>query len=408
MLVVAFGFCAVFPFRVLLNWFTGRRDGVALALAQGISKACERLGGAFTKMGQILSTRADLFPPRALEALAVLQDRVPPAPFSEVQSFIFEGHYPLQSVQEVPIASGSIAQVHLAVDGKSERPVAIKVRRPGITELMLTDIACMQFMVRLVSKASIFKSLPLTQSVAQVCETLLKQTDFRGEATRQRQFARTFTDVDNVKIAEVIPEACSDNIIVMEYLNDFVPFTALEVEDAKVAACTAGLHALFKMLFEVGLIHGDMHGGNVLANADGTQIGLLDFGFAIEVPPATRREFAKFFQSIYRADGKKAAVIIRDSALKVPDDFDYEAFEVDMSGLVERSAGKKAQEFQVTAFGAELFQIQRKHGMLGSPDFTLPILALLTYEGLVKNITPQLDFQKEAIPFTIRGLSAGL
>ncbi|MEO1338904.1 MAG: AarF/ABC1/UbiB kinase family protein, partial [Myxococcota bacterium] len=59
-------------------------------------------------------------------------------------------------------------------------------------------------------------------------------------------------------------------------------------------------------------------------------------------------------------------------------------------------------------FGAELFQIQRKHGMLGSPDFTLPILALLTYEGLVKNITPQLDFQKEAIPFTIRGLSAGL
>lgn len=402
---VAMRFCATVMVQVAFYRMLGRRERGFIVLGQGLADACGRLGGAFTKIGQILSTRADLFPPAALEALAVLQDRVPPAPYSSVRPIILGCRYPLEAVHETPIASGSIAQVHLAVDGRTKRKVILKVKRPGITEQMLADVASFAFFAQLASKVPLFSHLPLAASAGQICKTLLAQTDFLAECVRQQEFANAFRDIENVRVANVIPEACDENLIVMEYLDGFVPLTSHPADHARVTACTTGLRALFRMLFEVGLIHGDMHGGNVLANGDGSQVGLLDFGYAIEISSQTRRHFANFFLAIARANGGKAAAVLRETALRLPEPFDPDAFEADVRRLVEDSAGKRADQFQVTRFGVELFRIQRRHGVFGSADFTLPILALLAYEGLVKTVAPRLDFQKEAVPYILRGLN---
>jgi ubiquinone biosynthesis protein len=154
------------------------------------------------------------------------------------------------------------------------------------------------------------------------------------------------------------------------------------------------------MIFRAGLIHCDMHPGNVWCDPQG-RVAVLVLGFVAEMAPRQRREFARFFACIAFATGKAAAQTVRDAALRVRADHDERAFARDMQGLLDRTAGRRAGQFQVAAFVTELFEIQRRNGIYGSPAFTMAILSLLCYEGLIKGVDPDLDFQQAAIPFVL-------
>jgi ubiquinone biosynthesis protein len=122
----------------------------------------------------------------------------------------------------------------------------------------------------------------------------------------------------------------------------------------------------------------------------------------------TRRSFAEFFAAIALRNGYKAAEIVRETAIRLPKHLDCLSFDRDIAELINRVGGLSAREFEVAGFIAELFDIQNKYGIYGTPRFTLIILALLVYEGVAKQRCPDLDFQKEAIPFVMPVLLRGI
>lgn len=406
--VVAFHMCS-FACRSLCALCVSGNPRLAGLADESVAHACNLLGGAFLKAGQILSTRVDLLPTATIAALEHLRDNARPVRFSELEASLrpllesSESESQLR-IASLPLASATIAQVHIG-NQPSTAPVAIKIRRPGIDRLITTDVRYIRFFTALVAHLPWFRTFPVSEATEEICGALLHQVNFTAEAHMLGRFHRLFSDNTKVKIPEVHLRRCTSEIIVMEYLEGYKSIQEFRAqpEMAKSAVLT-GLRALYKMIFNAGLIHCDLHSSNILCNEEG-RIALLDFGFVSEMTPKSKQEFAEFFLSIAFRDGKSAARIVRETALRVRGELNLAAFEYDMQMLVDRTSGRKASDFQVAGFVFELFQLQRRHGIYGSPSFTLPILSLLTYEGLIKDIYPELDFQQEAVPFVVASIT---
>lgn len=407
--VIAWCGCC-FVCRSLCVLLRGKNGYFASLAGEAIANACSQLGGAFLKAGQILSTRVDFLPATMIESLAHLRDNVRPLRFSRLQgslqplrdSFNSDSHL---NIASTPLASATIAQVHIGTYCPTGRQFAIKVRRPGIDRLLAADVRYIRFFTSIVAHLPWFRKFPISEATNEICSALLHQVDFITEARMLERFHRLFSDNPRITIPEVDLPKCTDEIIVMEYLNGFQPIQEFREQPEKAkAAVQTGLRALYKMIFQAGLIHCDLHSSNILCNEEG-RVALLDFGFVSEMTPKAKQDFAEFFLSIAFRDGKTAARIVRETALQVSEKLNATEFECDMQVLVENAAGRKAADFQVAGFVFELFQVQRRHGIYGSPSFTLPILSLLTYEGLIKDIHPEIDFQQEAVPFVMAAMT---
>lgn len=388
-----------------------KKPKMGVIVGECIASAAEHLGGAFVKAGQILSTRGDLLPSDTIAALGRLRDNVRPLQYRDIEGVLqqlqdSEGNIQIAHVDMRPLASATIAQVHVGTEGSTGKTVVLKVRRPGIAGLLKTDVSYIRFFARILACLPWFRRLPICEATDEICCSLLRQSDFVEEVKMTHRFRCLFRGNPHVCIPATIDCLCTDDVIVMEYLSEYRTIQEFRErgEVAKTALLT-GLRALYKMIFGAGLVHCDLHAGNILAKADGT-IALLDFGFVAEMTPKSKQDFAEFFLSIAFRDSKTAAWIVKETALRIGKNFDLLAFERDMQELIADTAGRRAAEFQVAGFVYRLFQIQAKHGIYGSPHFTLPILSLLTYEGLIKDIYPEIDFQQEAVPVLIEALAA--
>jgi ubiquinone biosynthesis protein len=167
------------------------------------------------------------------------------------------------------------------------------------------------------------------------------------------------------------------------------------------AALISALNSLYRMIFVVGLIHCDLHGGN-LHFLPGDRVVLVDFGFVADFSYEDRLRFAEFFYSMVANDGERAAEITLELASFVSPRLERKAFEAEVVSLVDSVAGRPAQEFLVAEFVASLFDIQRRHGVQGTVAFTMAIVSLLVFEGMVRQVDPNLDFQARAKPFILR------
>lgn len=385
---------------------SGQRTGPLLANI--LVTVCERCGGAFPKVGQILSTRPDLLPNDLCATLATLQDKMATLPESEIiralddkyltASFLF---FDINAV-----ASATIAQVHRAIRIDDEREVAVKIMRPGIRRKLEEDCAISILAGRYLARLPQLRSVPVIESIAETSQILLAQTDFAREAANLKRLANSFHDSENVVVPALHPDLCSDGILCMDYIFGMEKLTDKKLSDQKAKeAITVGLRALYKMIFIDGLVHCDLHPGNIMLDPD-DRVVILDAGFMAELDDATRRCFAEFFLAIALVDGSTVARIVRETATGLPVDLNEAEFDRDISELIERVGGLRARDFQVGSFVGELFAIQRKHGIHGTSQFTLVILSLLVYEGVAKHRFPDLDFQKEAVPFVIAALAA--
>ena len=384
----------------------GRGASLSKLWGESLSSICERLGGAFLKTGQILSTRVDLLPPEIVSPLARLRSDVEPIPFSHLEFHpqsldnLATDCSPIE-IDPIAIAAATIAQVHIGHHQATGQTLAIKIRRPGIVKRLSTDVLYIQRTAKLLARLPWCRQIPVSEATEEVCNALLKQIDFSAESLYLEQFHQLFADDPNIKVPQVDRCRCTSDAIVMEYLEGYRPIHEFRDQPKLVrAAVLRGLHALYKMIFQAGLIHCDLHPSNILCNQYG-QVALLDFGFIAEMAPKEKLDFAAFFLSIAVRDGHTAARITRETALRIEPEFDDIAFERDIQSLINRISGLNAADFQVAAFVFELFRIQRRHGIYGSPSFTLPILSLLTYEGSIKDLYPNLDFQREAVPFVL-------
>jgi ubiquinone biosynthesis protein len=362
------------------------------------------LGPAFVKVAQMLSTRADIVPPRICRALTGLYDDVRPIPGNALVPLLerrFGRRTAIAVAARGAVAAGSIACVY-RIELPDGRDVAVKVRRPGIERVLRTDLAVLRRLSRLIVRLRPFRGVPVVEIVEQVTESVYGQLDLVKERENLDAFRRNLSTIDGVRVPRVYPDLCTDDMVVMEFIGVLRRYRPAELtEDIRTSAVLSALHGVYRMLFHDGLVHCDLHPGNLYLCPDGTVV-ILDAGFCVQLRSDAQDKFASFFHQMSLGRGDRCADIVLSTATAGPDT-DTDGFRTELRDLVESSTGVSAGAFDLVTFAARLFDIQRRYGLYADPQFVFPILSLLVLEGTVRDFAPDIDFQKEATPFLIQG-----
>lgn len=383
-----------------------------LTRGQRIRLVVEELGPTFVKFGQILSTRGDLIADDIVEELEKLQDSVPPMPFTDVKSVIeSELGRPVEevflSLDEVPLASASIAQVHCGILRSTGEEVVLKVQRVRIKQQIESDLNILHFLAR--RAAAAIPELQLMDPVGIMGEfdrAIRRELDFRTESRSIAQFSVNFREFEGIRAPRVYDTFSTERILTLERIHGAKVTLAREAYQLEVTPIAQRmLRGLFKMIFEDGYFHGDLHPGNILIEPTGN-IVLIDFGLVGRLTPQQREHILDVLVGIARQDYHLVARVFFELGIKQPGVvYDLSAFERDVVELMERYISNRTlQEVDIGGYFADLVAGAIRHQIRMPPTYTMVFKALMTVEGIGKTVAPDMDFLSEAQPFVERML----
>ena len=391
------------PWRLLRNAEIGR--------GERIRKSLEELGPIFVKFGQILSTRRDLLPDDIADELSKLQDRVPPFP-GKVARQIIEKAYrqPLEEVfaefDEQPLASASIAQVHVArlLDGTE---VVVKVVRPNIEPVIRRDISLLYILAnKLQHYWSEGRRLRPVEVVAEFEKTIIDELDLMREAASATQIRRNFIDSPMLYVPEVYWPHCRRNVMVMERISG-IPISNIEqLKAANINLKTLGergVEIFFTQVFSHNFFHADMHPGNIFVSPEGQYIA-VDFGIVGTLMPDDQRYLAENFLAFFKRDYHRVAELHVESGW-VPAGTRVDEFEAAIRTVCEPIFERPLAEISFGQLLLRLFQTARRFNMEVQPQLVLLQKTLLNIEGLGRQLYPELDLWQTAKPFLERWMS---
>ena len=377
-----------------------------------LRKALESLGPIFVKFGQVLSTRRDLLPEDIANELAKLQDQVPPFE-SRLAVQTIEGAFN-KSISEIfsefdltPIASASIAQVHLA-KMRDGREVAVKVLRPGMLKIIEQDLALLKLIARFIARSSTDgRRLKPVENVEEFDIYLHDELDLVREAANASQLRRNFENSNLLKIPEMLWDYCRSDVIVMERIygipiNRFDELRARGIDLKRLAR--DGVEIFFTQVFRDGYFHADMHPGNILVADRGDHFGryiALDFGIVGTLSEVDKNYLAQNFLAFFRRDYRRVAELHIESGW-VPADTRVDALETAIRGVCEPVFDRPLKEISLGQVLVGLFQASRRFNVEIQPQLTLLQKTLLNVEGLGRQLDPDLDLWKTAKPFLER------
>jgi ubiquinone biosynthesis protein len=393
--------------------FGPKRSGPAEAAtpehswATRLRLALEELGPSFVKLGQIMSTRADVLPPELIAELIKLQDSVPPVPFAEIKEQVERSLGAgladiFAEFEEAPLAAASIAQVHRAKlsteDGLMD--VVVKVQRPGIGETISSDLDILHtfatLLERAVPESRIYSPAGL---VHQFDLAITSELDFATEADNALRFAQNFRGYKNVKFPIVYRQASSKHVITLEFLDGKKVFDAVASGHSGKKLARLAMEILVKQVFEDGFFHADPHPGNVmvLGTVDDPVIAMFDLGMVGRLSPRLRDLAVDLMVAAVRRDCDAIADVLY--AIGTPTKkIDMNAYRSEVAMLAERYIGKQLKDIDLPALTRDLAQGALKYGVEIPTDFLLVGKALMTTEGVGKAIEPDLDVLEEAKP----------
>ena len=285
-----------------------RPPEVELSVYERIRLAIEELGPTYVKFGQIMSTRRELFPPELIEELQKLQDHVAPVPFFEIRPVIMKYCPNLEEcfdiIEAEPVAAASLSQVHRAVT-RDGRVVALKVQRPGIRDLIETDLQILQSLVP--RAESVFPDLRiynLQGMVEEFSAQIRRELDFTQDGLNAERLKRNLSDVPCVKIPAIYWQISGPCLLAMEFvegvrIDDVDALRRLGLFPQEIAEI--GFSAYVQQIFVDGFFHGDPHPGNLLVTDRG-EIIFLDFGLVGVLRPEKRRAFVDLLLAMTRMD----------------------------------------------------------------------------------------------------------
>ena len=382
---------------------------------QRLREAFEELGPIFVKFGQVLSTRRDLLPLDIADELAKLQDQVPPfdpqLAFAEIERSLGRRVGDVfASLERVPVASASIAQVHLG-RLKDGREVAVKVLRPAVEVEIAKDLALLQTAASLVERLSPEgRRLKPREVVAEFARHLDEELNLLTEAANASQLRRNFRNSPLLAIPEVHWDLCSERVMVMERMHG-VPISQIALLREKgidlKALARAGVEICFTQVFRDGFFHADMHPGNILVATEGELRGryiALDFGIVGTLTEVDKNYLAQNFLAFLNRDYRRVAQAHLDAGW-VPASTRIDQFEAAIRAVCEPVFARPLKEIYFGRLLLRLFQTSRRFNVEIQPQLVMLQKTLLNIEGLGRELDPDLDLWTTAKPFLERWMT---
>ena len=394
----------------LLHWKTSN-EIVQLDLPVRIRLALTELGPSFVKLGQILATRVDVFPPSWIVEFEKLHSNVPPVPFEllrgELERVLGNSvDNVFSAFDREPFAAASIAQVHRArlQDGVS---VVVKIRRPDIHAKIDADLRILTHLARLMEmEMPDMRRYRVVQIVGQLQRSLLRELDLAKEARNLETFAKNFENDASVHIPRVYWEYCGQTVNVQEELigipGSQIARAEAEGFDLKLLA-ERGANAVLKMILLDGYFHADPHPGNVIY-LPGNVVGLIDFGMVGRVTDSRREQLIDFLQALIEKNESGMLNVLTVWAGDVEIDEEHLAY--DISELIFGYDNLGLKDIHLGALLSEVTALMRDNQLTMPPDLTLLFKALITLEGLGYQLNPEFHMVDQLEPFVSRVLEA--
>ena len=370
-----------------------------------------KLGPAFIKLGQLLSTRRDLLPNDIADELETLQDQVP-AFESEIAVALIETSLerPLAEIfkhfDPKPLASASIAQVHTA-ELDSGESVVIKIRRPDITERVLEDLQILESLAALTDRRwTQAQRLHLPRVIKDYQNVILAELDFEQEAQNTIKLRALWLDRGKLYVPKIYPDLTRENLLVMERVEGTVVSHKDQLVDQGVnleRLANLGVEIFFTQVFEDNFFHADMHPGNILVDtsnpSEPTYIA-LDCAIIGSLTRADRNYLARNITAFFNEDYLDIAEAHVDSGW-VPAHVDVTEFERVIRQVCAPLFGKKMAEIEFGKLLISLFSAAVDFEMEVQPQLILLQKTLLNIEGIGRHLYGELDLWTTAAPFML-------
>jgi len=367
--------------------------------AKELADDLERLGPAYIKLGQLLSTRGDLLPPQYLDALARLQDKVEPFSFADVEQIVEEElgiriSKGFESFDAKPLAAASLGQVHRAVlrDG---RPVAVKVQRPTARAQVASDLDAFADIADFLDRhTDAGRRMSFSGVLEEFRRTILEELDYRREAQNLATLKANLSRFGRIFIPAPIDDYTSSRVLTMEYvpghkITKLNPVVRVDIDGAALAEEL--FRAYLRQIIIDGFFHADPHPGNVFLTDDG-RVALLDLGMVSRLSTHKQDELLKLLMAVAEGRGEQAAEIAIRMGHKL-DDFDREAVEKQVVDMVTRYQDARLQDVQAGAVVMQISRIAGMHGLRLPSDLSMLGKALLNLDEVGRTLAPNFDVQ---------------
>jgi len=357
----------------------------------------ERLGPTFIKLGQLLSTRADILPPPYLEALTRLQDNVGPFSFADVERIVEDDlgvrlSKAFNRFDSVPMASASLGQVHRA-EMRDGREVVVKIQRPEIREQIMQDVAALEELATFLdSHTEMGKRYDFAQMLSEFRKSLLRELDYRDEAGHLIEFAENLRDFNLIIIPRPVEDFTSSRVLTMDYIHGkkitaLHPIRRLEINGKQLAEQL--FRAYLQQILVDGVFHADPHPGNVFLTDD-ERVALLDLGMVSRIMSGFQDNLLRLLLAIADGRGEEAAdITIRMGTRK--ENFEEEEFTRDVSDIVARHTDTSMNKVDAGRVVLEIQRIAADRGFRLPPEFTMIAKALLNLDQVVYTLAPDFD-----------------
>lgn len=405
----AYGKAWTYPNGMTEEAKANRRRGLAIWIRETLLD----LGPTFIKVGQLFSTRADLFPVEYVEELSKLQDKVPAFSYEQVETIIQQDFGKVipelyRSFDPIPMAAASLGQVHRAQLHSGEE-VVVKVQRPGLKKLFTIDLAILKGIARYFQRHPKWgRGRDWLGIYEECCRILWEEIEYLSEGRNADTFRRNFRNEDWVKVPRVYWRYSSPRILTLEYMPGIKisHYEAIEAAglDRKHLA-NLGARAYLQQLLNDGFFHADPHPGNIAVSPDGSLI-FYDFGMMGRVNPITREKLMDTFFGIAQKDADRVVTsLVALGALAEAEDMGPVRRSVQY--MLDNFMDKPFEDQSVAAISDDLYEIAYDQPFRFPATFTFVMRAFSTLEGVGKGLDPEFNFMEVAKPFAMQIMTNG-
>lgn len=361
-----------------------------------VRETFEELGLTFLKFGQVLALRRDLLPEAYIDELELLHDQLPGLGIDTVREVVeAELGAPLTvlfaSFSEAPLAAATIAQVHEATmhDG---RHVAVKVQRPGLEEMISTDITALTYLVALVESLSPrLLALDLPVVVREFTNSLNRETDFQREARSIKLLRKALADIPDLWIPDIITKYSRETILTMDFsAGERVDLYAIRHPEEMPRLIKTLVKLMLQTIFEEGHFHADPHPGNVYVLPDG-RLSLLDFGMTGELDEQMRGSLTLLLEAVVKGDAQAATEAYLEMA-SASEKVDQAALLLDMKEVLYEIHRSALANISIGDAFDSLLRAGSRNGVHNPPEFFLLTRAFVILESMIRLLDPNHNY----------------